>query len=240
MNLLHTKRIVESRQIAGVAAFGDRLYGAPQHFPRAGLGKLSYEWTALGRPIGPSSSSTRAISSLSSRSLDSGEAVVAGSFKTANASGPALSPVRDTNDGDFGDSGVGTDRLFDFARPEPVASHVDDVIGPAEDEVVAIIITDAPIEGGIDEAAGETGEIRFAEAVVLSPNGRHTAGGQRWDDANYALLIRSEFFAGAELQQADVIAVSGERRAAEFGGVFSIPGAPVQTAQPVSVCQKWS
>jgi hypothetical protein len=45
--------------------------------------------------------------------------------------------------------------FLDLARAEAVAGDVDDVVGAAEDEVVAVVVLDAPVEGGIDHAVGK-------------------------------------------------------------------------------------
>jgi hypothetical protein len=49
----------------------------------------------------------------------------------------------------------GSDRLLDLAGAQAVAGDVDDVVGAAEDEVVAVLVADAPVEGGIDLLAGK-------------------------------------------------------------------------------------
>jgi hypothetical protein len=93
----------------------------------------------------------RAITTVSSLSRRSGVAIVAGSSTTAKARATGLS-VHPYYRG-LGDARVPTHRVFDFPRAEPVAGHVDDIVGAAQDEVVAIFVANATVEGCMVEAA---------------------------------------------------------------------------------------
>ena len=53
----------------------------------------------------------------------------------------------------LGDARLRTHRAFDFPSAQPVAGHVDDIVGAAQDEVVAIFVANATVEGCMVEAA---------------------------------------------------------------------------------------
>jgi hypothetical protein len=44
-------------------------------------------------------------------------------------------------------------RIFDFPSAQPVAGHVDDIVGAAQDEVVAIFVAIPTVEACMVEAA---------------------------------------------------------------------------------------
>jgi hypothetical protein len=52
-------------------------------------------------------------------------------------------------------TGVAADGLFDLAGAQAVSGHVDHVVGAAQDEVVAVLVADAPVEGVVDLVAGK-------------------------------------------------------------------------------------
>ena len=100
------------------------------------------------------------------------------------------------------------DALLDLARAEAVAGHVDDVVGAAEDEEVAVLVAHAPVEGGVDPLAGQLFPVGADEAGVVAPHGLHAARGQRAFDADHALDVAAgEFLTGLVVQQLDVVAV---------------------------------
>jgi hypothetical protein len=66
----------------------------------------------------------------------------------------ALERVGHADHRDLGDVRVAGDALLDLARAQPVAGDVDDVVGAAEDEEVAVLVADAPVEGAVDQPAG--------------------------------------------------------------------------------------
>ena len=64
----------------------------------------------------------------------------------------SLELVLDPDHRDFGTPG-GADALLDLARAQPVAGDVDDVVGAAEDEVIAVGVAYAPVERRVDRPA---------------------------------------------------------------------------------------
>jgi hypothetical protein len=108
--------------------------------------------TRAGRATAPSCSSTTFMISPSS-------------FSALGRGGPAhvlqhgkghrhlaLELVGHAHHGHFGHIRVAGDALFDFARAQAVAGDVDDVVGAAQDEEVAVLVADAPVEGAVQPA----------------------------------------------------------------------------------------
>ena len=100
-----------------------------------------------------------------------------------------------------------------------MAGDVDDVVGAAEDEVVAVLVPGAPVEGGVDQPVLETGEVGLHETLVLAPHRAHAARRQRRDDGDDAFFIGRHLLGGLLVQQAHVVAVGREGGAAELGGM---------------------
>ena len=117
----------------------------------------------------------------------------------------------------LGDRRVAGDRLLDLARAEPVAGDVDHVVGPPEDEVVAVVVADAPVEGRVDEPVRDRVEVGVDEALVVAPHRLHAARRQRRHDRDDALLVGADLGAGALVEQSDVVAVHRHARAADPG-----------------------
>ena len=78
--------------------------------------------------------------------------------------------------------------LLHAAGREPVAGDVDDVVGAAHDEQVAVRVLEAGVRGLV--VAGELGEVAFLEALVLLPQRRQAGGRQRQLDDDRAHLVR--------------------------------------------------
>ena len=65
----------------------------------------------------------------------------------------AFERIGDADHRDLGDVRVRLHRLLDLARAEAMAGDVDHVVGAAEDEVVAVLVADAPVERRVHHAA---------------------------------------------------------------------------------------
>src|SRR5256885_10682841 len=85
---------------------------------------------------------------------------------------------------------MGGDAFLDLARAQTVAGHVDHVVRAAQDEEVAVLVANAPVEGAVDHAAWNAFPVGVDEALVVTPDGLHAARRQRSLDGQHAL--RSE------------------------------------------------
>jgi hypothetical protein len=146
--------------------------------PERVLGRPVTKCTRFGRAIAPRLPSTCFLDLRFQRRAQFGVAIRAGSLTTAKATGSwPFNWSVDADHGHFGDGTVALHGLLDLARAEAVAGDVDDVVGAAEDVVVALLVLDAPVEGGIDLRLLEQAEIGADEALVVTPDGRQAAGG---------------------------------------------------------------
>ena len=78
--------------------------------------------------------------------------------------------------------------LLHAAGGKPVARDIDDVVGAAHHENIAVLVLVAGIGGFV--VAGEFGEIGFLETVVLLPQGRQAGGRHRQLDDDRAHGVR--------------------------------------------------
>ncbi|MNT57838.1 hypothetical protein D3C72_1952400 [compost metagenome] len=102
-----------------------------------------------------------------------------------------------------------------------MAGDIDHIVGAAQDEVVAIGIADAPVEGAVDQLAGNALPVGVDETLVVAPHRLHAAGRQRPLDGNHTLLVGTgQLFAGRFVDQLHGIAVHGFARAAEARGLL--------------------
>ena len=120
------------------------------------------------------------------------------------------------DDSNFGDVWVALYGLFDLARAEAMTGNIDHIIGAAEDEVIAVLIANAPIERRVRKLAFKIGEIGFYEAFVVAPDRSHAARRQRRNDGDDGFLVGANFFAGNLVQQFHVVAIYRKTRATEF------------------------
>ena len=150
-DLLERARVLDGRQVARIAPLGERLDRAAQQLARA---RLRQQRSRSARATGARS---RRAACPRSPSLPSpaparllGRRDRSASFTTAKASGIwPLSWSATPTTAHLGDVRVRVDRLLDLARAEAVAGDVDHVVGAAEDEVVAVLVADAPVEGRV-------------------------------------------------------------------------------------------
>ncbi len=130
----------------------------------------------------------------------------------------ALQRIGHADHRDLGDVRMARDALLDLARAEPVAGDVDDVVGAAEDEVVAVGVADAPVEGVVDAAGPGCCPSRSRTKRASS---RHTVcmqpGGIGPSITTTPLRFGSTMScAGRLVDQLDVVAVHRHARAAEL------------------------
>ena len=104
-----------------------------------------------------------------------------------------LSCIRDADHGAFGDVLVARQHLLHAAGREPVPRDIDDVVGAAHDEQVAVLVLEAGVRGLV--VAGEFREVAFLEALVLLPQRRQAGGRQRQLDDDRAHLAARHFVA---------------------------------------------
>ncbi len=193
-DLLQRRRILDRREIARIAPFGERLDRAPQQLARARLRQQRDEMhlrraarsrRARGPPCPslPCASSPRA----------SGVATRLASLTTANATGTC--PFTGSATPTTATSAMPAMRLhglLDLARAEPMAGDVDHVVGAPEHEVVAVVVARRPVERRIQLPSRNRREIGAHEALVVAPHGGHAAGRQRRRDREHALLVRAD------------------------------------------------
>ena len=86
----------------------------------------------------------------------------------------SLDVVGDGDDRGLGDMLVGDERAFDLGGADAVARDVDDVVNPAGDPVIAVLVAAAAIAGEVEP--GVSGEIGLEEALVVAPHAAHLAG----------------------------------------------------------------
>ena len=55
------------------------------------------------------------------------------------------------NHGDFGNIGMRLNGLFDLARAEAMAGNIDDIVGAAKNEIVAVLVAMSPVERGVNQ-----------------------------------------------------------------------------------------
>ena len=152
-DLLQRGRILDRRQVAGVAPLADRLDRAAQQLAGARLRQARDEVDARRpRDARRAASSTVFMMSPSSfrRAVARRPARAASLRDDEGHRDLALERIGDADDRDLGDVRMARDALLDLARAEAVAGDVDHVVGAAEDEVVAVVVADAPVEGVVD------------------------------------------------------------------------------------------
>ncbi|EPJ40338.1 hypothetical protein STAFG_2587 [Streptomyces afghaniensis 772] len=104
-------------------------------------------------------------------------AVAAGFQDDEAARDLALEFVGDADDGAFGDVGVGGQGLFHAAGGQAVSGDVDDVVGAAHDEDIAVVVDVSAVAGQV--VAGVGGEVGGDVPVVVLPERGQCAGRQR-------------------------------------------------------------
>ena len=138
--------------------------------PERVLGRPGAHWMASGAAIGPISLrtwATRALLQIVGR-LDPG---VQGDI---GVDALALDVVGETDDGGLGHVVVQDQGALDLGGAHAVARDVDDVVDPAGDPVIAVLVAAAAVAGEI--LAGIGREIGLEEPLVIAPDGAHLAG----------------------------------------------------------------
>ena len=108
-------------------------------------------------------------------------------------------------------SGCDGQHLLHAAGREPVAGDVDDVVGAAHDEDVAVLVLEAGVGGFV--VAGEFGEVAFAHALVGLPQRRQARRRQRQLDHDRAHRVGRDLLARL-VDDAHVVARHRHRRRA--------------------------
>src|SRR5579885_2277510 len=180
-DLVQNRRVVDGGRHGPGLAVGDLLDGAAQDLARARLRQ------PLNRD-GEAERGDRAdlvAHQLNDLPLDLlRRAVDAGLEHDEAARHLALELVLDAEHGALGDVGVGGQHLLHAAGREPVAGDVDDVVGAAHDEDVAVLVLVAGIRRLV--VAGELGEVALLEALVVPPQRRERARRHRQLDHDRA------------------------------------------------------
>ncbi len=95
------------------------------------------------------------------------------------------------NDGAFGHVRMAGNHTFNAAGRQAVSGDVDNVVGAAHDENVAVLIFITGI--GRQIVALVAGQIRLVEAVIVVPKGGQRARRQRQLHHNIADFVRRGF-----------------------------------------------
>ena len=109
------------------------------------------------------------------------------------------------------------DALFDLPGTQTMASDIDHVIGTSEDEVIAVIISYAPVKGRVHLLGAEIRPVGFDEALIIIKHGLQATGRQRPFDHQHTFLIIAAQRASVFIQQLEFVARHGDARAAESG-----------------------
>jgi hypothetical protein len=81
--------------------------------------------------------------------------------------------VRHSNDRSFGDISMSDQGTFDLSRAHPVTRYIDDIVDPASDPIIPILVPTAAVPSEVH--AGEGGEIGLEEALMIAPHCPHLA-----------------------------------------------------------------
>ena len=77
-----------------------------------------------------------------------------------------------------------------------MAGHVDDIVCSTKDEVVAILVSDTPVESGIGQPVLEVFEVGLHKELVLAPYSGEASWWQRWLHGHDAFFTDAALRAG--------------------------------------------
>ena len=105
-----------------------------------------------------------------------------------------------------------------------MAGHVDHIVGAAQDEEVAILVTHSPVKRVVDQLARNTLPVGVHKPCIVAPHGLHTTRWQRAFDDDHPFLVGArQGLPGALVDQFHVVAVGGQTRAAKLAGLLLHP-----------------
>ena len=141
--------------------------------------------------------------------------------------------MREADDRRLGDRLVGDERALDLGGAQPVSRDVDDVVDPAEQPEVAVVVHARAVTGEV--APREALEVHLAHPRVLgvAPRTAQHAGPRALDDEVAALVDRRV----AAVLRTTSGTTPKNGTVAEPGLSGIAPGSGVMTKPPVSVCQ---
>src|SRR4030095_14387566 len=91
-----------------------------------------------------------------------------------------------------------------------MSGDVDHVVSATEDEEVAVLVPDAPVERRIDVSVRNRGPVGLDEALVVAPDRRHASRWQWAFDRDHAFfVVTGDLFAGRFVVELDRVAVGG-------------------------------
>ena len=99
--------------------------------------------------------------------------------------------VRGADDGGFGHGGVGDEGGFDFGGGEPVPGDVHDVIDPAQEPDVAVLVLLGAVAGEVHGL--EAGPVGFLEPFRVAPDAAEHGGPGFADDEEAAVAVGHGF-----------------------------------------------
>src|SRR4051812_22674354 len=162
-------RVCESRSVAKARglALGDSAQDAAHDLAGTGLRQRGGEVDLLGRGE-CADVMAHLLDQLPAKLF---AAVFAGVECDIGVDGGALDLVWVADDCGLGDQGMADQRAFDLGRADAMSRDVDDVVDPARDPVIAVVVAATAVSGEIEAGVGF--EIGLEEAAVIAPHGAH-------------------------------------------------------------------
>ena len=100
-------------------------------------------------------------------------------------------------------------------------SHIDHVIGAAQNEVITVLVANAPVKGAVHGFSRHAVPVGADKACVVLPDGLHEAGRRGAFNDDDAFFVRlGQLFAGGFVEQFDGVAIHRHPGTAEFARFF--------------------
>src|SRR3546814_62172 len=127
----------------------------------------------------------------------------------------AFEGVADSDDCRFRHSRMRIHGFLDLACAEAVSSHIDDIVGTAQDIPITIVVDQTPVGCGIQQVPGKGLKIGVDEAFVIPPDRAHGTGWQWRLNCDHAFLTGAAFLARGLIDHFGVKPIGWNRWAAK-------------------------
>jgi hypothetical protein len=189
-DLLQRRWVIDRGQVAGVAVFANRLYGAAQQLAAAGFGQQTQEQTRDGLATAPNWLSTSFMISPSSFSSQPNRPALKRLWRPQTPWPPGLSVASATPTTATSATFGWLEMLSSISRrAQAVTGHIDHIVRAAQNVEITVFIAHAPVERGIHQLAGHALPIGFDKALIVAPQGLQTTRGQRSFDDHHAFFL---------------------------------------------------